>query len=105
MGKIFLKKEAFFKDVNRYFEGGLELWSSKDSIHLSTDHGLPRLISCIIDGLEEADDFYEYDRHQKETATTAEGAQLGCGRSCDTIIHYVKEYIQNATFISYPKTI
>ncbi len=39
---------------------------------LSTDHGLPKLISCIIDGLEEANDFYEQARRQKETAITAE---------------------------------
>ncbi len=61
-----LGEEAYFKDVDWYFEGGLELWSRKDSIHLSTDHGLPRLILCIIDGHEEVDDLYEH-AHQKMT--------------------------------------
>ncbi len=72
MGKICLQKEAFFKDVDRYFEGGLELWSSKDIKHLSKDHDLPRLISCIIDGLEEADDFYEHARQWREKETAIE---------------------------------
>ncbi len=63
-----LGERSILQGRRSILRGGLKLWSDKDIIHLSTNYGLSKLILCIIEGLEKADDFYEYAR-QKDTET------------------------------------